>query len=387
MSKELNLKIVADEKIPFVKDAFSSLGECRLFPGRSIKSEHLKRADLLLVRSVTPVNQDLLKGTSVKMVASATIGFDHIDLDYLTGHQIQFAHSPGGNAKSVAEYVMVAILEFTLKNGKALEDLSLGVVGIGNIGSIVVEMGMGLGLTVLKNDPLLAENSGDNSYFPLDKILQCDIITLHVPLTKSGRHKTHHLFDEATINKLQPSALLINTSRGPVVDNLALKEALINQRISAAVLDVWENEPNIDLELLNHVFIATPHVAGYSLDGKANCTNLVYQKVCEFFGLEPTWIVKDSLPEIGNSIIEINNTDTSDVESLHQIMENIYSIKQDNLRMRSSLFESQNNAANEFDRLRNNYPIRREFWNYHVSVPESSSLMSKLHALGFWTRY
>ncbi len=378
------IHIVADEKIPFVKAAFSHIGDLTLLPGRSISKEHLKNADLLLTRSVTQINRYLLETSRVKMVASATIGTDHVDLEYLNSHDIQFAFAAGGNAKSVAEYVMAAILEFAVKQGKRLSNLSLGIVGIGNIGRLVARMAEGLGITVLKNDPPLAEKTNERYFFPLTEIAKCDIVTIHVPIIKSGSYKTNHLFDQELMSKLQPGSLLINTSRGAVVANLALKEALTNKNISAAILDVWENEPNIDIELLNQVFIATPHIAGYSLDGKTNCTEIIYRKVCEYFGFTPKWKPQDSLLEPDNAQLEYNDLNLPDLEFLHKIVKNTYDIKKDDSRMRSRLIESGRNVAAEFDRLRNDYPIRREFRNYQIEVQKNRKLLLlKLQALGF----
>ena len=385
MVKGSKIHIVADEKIPFVETVFSHISDLTLLPGRSISQEHLKYADLLLTRSITRVNRNLLETSRVKMVASATIGADHVDLQYLNSHDIQFALATGGNAKSVAEYVVAAILEFAVKKyDKSLNNLSLGIVGVGNIGRLVARMAEGLGLKVLENDPPLAEKTNGKSYLPLAEIVKCDIVTIHVPLTKSGPTKTLHLFDEELLAELQPGSLLINTSRGAVVDDLALKEALTNKKITAAVLDVWENEPNIDIKLLNQVFIATPHIAGYSLDGKANCTGIIYRKVCEYFGFTPKWKPHDSLPEPDNTQLEYTDSNLSDLEFLHKIVKNTYDIKKDDTRTRSKLIESGINVATEFDRLRNDYPIRREFRNYQIEVQRTRKwLLPKLQALGF----
>jgi erythronate-4-phosphate dehydrogenase len=380
----MKLRIVADPKISFVEEAFSQLGQLILVPGRKISRHDLKDADLLLVRSVTRVGKDLLEGTPVRMVATATTGTDHVDLEYLESRRIGFASAHGGGSTSVAEYVLAAILELAVQTKRRLGELSLGVVGVGNIGSIVVRMAEGLGMTVLKNDPPLAEQTGDKSFLPLDRILAADIVTLHVRLTKSGSHKTYHLFDSEVISRLASHATLINTSRGSVVDSLALKRALIDNRIYGAVLDVWENEPNIDVELMKKLHIGTSHIAGYSLDGKANCTALIYRSVCEFLGFSTTWRPADSLPEVKAKTVRLGEAEDSENELLLQLVRQIYDIRRDDADLRSLENLPVENLAASFDRLRDEYHIRREFRNTEVIVPDKKkALVPKIEALGF----
>lgn len=382
----MKLKIVADENIPFVIDAFANIGNVELFPGREIESAMLKNADVLLVRSVTKVDAKLLHGSKVKMVCSATIGVDHIDTDYLVGENIAFANAAGSNANSVAEYVMAAVLELTVRFDRRLPELKIGVVGVGNIGKIVARKAADLGMTVLHNDPPLARQTGAPHFLPLHDLMQADIITLHVPLTRSGRDKTYHLFDEHRIAMMKPESVLINSSRGAVADNKAVKNALSAHHLKTAVLDVWENEPTIDRELLSMVELGTPHIAGYSLDGKANGVFQVYQAVCSYFNIEPQWQPAKSLPEPEKKEIRLPD-DTSRSESLlANAIGQIYDIRRDDTNLRKILTLSETEAARHFDQLRKTYPVRREFHHTTVILPrEKRNLASALNVLGFRT--
>ncbi|MFC1783155.1 4-phosphoerythronate dehydrogenase [Planctomycetota bacterium] len=279
------MKIVADENIAYVKDIFAPLGLIECIPGRPMTCGALKEADVLLVRSVTRVDADLLEGSAVRFVGTCTIGTDHIDLDYLKKRGIAFADAVGSNANSVAEYVLTAILVLARQKGWDLNGKTLGIIGVGNIGSIIEKKAPALGLKVLPNDPPLHRKTADPRFVSLDQALQADIISLHVPLTASGPDPTFHLLNENNLPRLKPHTVLINTSRGPVVDNNALKNCLTARTIGPTVLDVWENEPNIDQQLLDLVAIGTAHVAGYSLDGKANGAAMLHAAVCDFFNL------------------------------------------------------------------------------------------------------
>jgi erythronate-4-phosphate dehydrogenase len=294
------MKIVADPNIPFVREAFGALGEIVFVPGRQMDAAIVRDADLLLVRSVTPVNAALLDGSRVKFVATATIGTDHIDLDYLQSRSIGFSSAAGSNANSVAEYVVTAMLEVAHRRKFRLRDKTLGVIGVGNVGTRVSRYAEALGMRVLRNDPPRARTERLTDFVPIERVLSdADIITLHVPLTKEGAHATHHMVAKDTLAALEDRRpILINTSRGAVVDNKALLKAIDGERLGGVVLDVWENEPNISPELLDVVEIGTPHIAGYSFDGKANGTQMIYEAACKFFGIEPSRMSKrDSIKE------------------------------------------------------------------------------------------
>ena len=232
------MKIVADENIRYVSEAFSAMGEVVLRPGRAIIADDVRDAEVLLVRSVTQVNQDLLGGSAIRFVATATIGEDHIDRAYLARNNVGFSSAPGCNANSVGEYLVASLLHLAEKYDFDLRDKSMGIVGVGNVGSNVARKAAALGMTVVLNDPPLAEATSDAKYRPLEEILACDIITTHVPITKDGPHPTWHLVDESFLGTMKPGSILINSARGPVVDNMALLAALKSNHLLGAVLDV-----------------------------------------------------------------------------------------------------------------------------------------------------
>ena len=278
------MKIIADKKIYKAEAFFSGLGDLELVDGREINKALLKTADVLLVRTVTSINKELLQGTSIKFVGSATAGFDHIDQNYLEQNDIQFVYAPGGNAGSVADYVMTVLGMLAEKNNKRVCDMSVGIVGVGNVGGKVFEEAKKLAINVQLNDPLIKE--ADFIGVELDALMDMDIISLHLPLTYSGKHKTHNLFDTKRIAKLKPGTILINTARGDVVDEAAILTALTKKQLGSYVVDVWQNEPALNIDLLEFATIGTPHIAGYSLMGKYNSTLMVYKGLCDFFGLE-----------------------------------------------------------------------------------------------------
>lgn len=357
--------IVADENIPQVKNAFGQFGDVRLFHGRSITNKDLTDADVLLVRSITKVDKNLLEGTKVKFVATATIGTDHIDKDYLNNAGIQFADAAGCNAYSVAEYVISAITEILLFNRQKFQGRTLGIIGYGNIGTKVDAFARSLGIDTVINDPPLKRKTGDDKFKSLQEALNCDIITFHVPLNKGGVDNTVHLLNENNIKIIKDGALLINSSRGPVVDNEALKNELKKNKRFNVILDVWENEPSLDKELLRITDIATPHIAGYSYEGKLNSTLFVYNKFCEYVGIEKTW-KPDYLP-IPNNFIRPPRIENN-VELMKYILNNIYDITEDSNKLKEGLKSGDDQFPRFFDNLRKNYRIRREFFNYKIDA-------------------
>ncbi len=358
------MKIVADENIPYAEEAFSTIGDVTLVPGRNVCS--LKDTDALIVRSITKVDAELLSDSAVKFVGTSTIGYDHIDQDYLREHTIGFASAPGSNSNSVAEYVVAALLVYAADKGIGLAGRSIGVVGVGNVGSKVVKKCESLGMTVLKNDPPLQEKTQNPSFLPLDEVICADFVTLHVPLTRVGNYPTYHLAGKDFIGAM--NGVFINTSRGSVVDETVLSGALGNT-VEAAVLDVWEHEPDIDTSLAVRVS-GTPHIAGYSFDGKVNGTQMMYDAVCNHFGIEPVWNAADSMPP-GK---EITCSGRTDEDLLRDAVFQVYDIRKD--------FEVFRKRMTEFDRLRKEYPIRREFPTTEVTVKGNASII-KLQGLGF----
>lgn len=358
------MKIVVDENIAFGSEAFGGLGEITLVHGRSLENKQLKDADALIVRSITKVNEVLLKGSNVKFVGTATIGTDHIDKDYLRENNIEFADAAGCNAFSVAEYIFSAIFSIYNRSGISHVGKSLGVIGVGNVGSKVARMGEALGFKVLKNDPPLQRASGGDEYCSLDEALNADIITCHVPLNKEGIDKTIHLIDEGKMKLIRDGSLLINSSRGPVVDNQALKKSIREKKIYT-VLDVWEGEPKLDSELLSLVDIGSSHIAGYSMEGKVNGTVLVYNKLCNFLRAEASW--KPKYPDIPEDTFEIHKV-KNDSDLFDRLFRQIYDIQFDNNLMKNALQLGEDEVPKYFDSLRKNYRIRREFSNYKLRI-------------------
>ncbi|MBN2376801.1 MAG: 4-phosphoerythronate dehydrogenase [Sedimentisphaerales bacterium] len=393
------MKIVADENIPFAQQAFSHLGDVLLLPGRSLSHEHLKNADILLVRSITNVNSQLLDGTPVRFVGTATIGTDHIDLPYLNRRGIAFADAAGSNANSVAEYVITALLNLAQKHQFQLAGKSIGIVGLGNIGSKLEKFAQALKMNVIPNDPPLQRKTAHPRFQPLSQALQADFVTLHVPLTRTGTDPTWHLINDQNLTTLKPSAFLINSSRGPVVDNLALKNALAQNQLAGAVLDVWENEPEIDLDLLKLTEIATPHIAGYSFDGKTNGTALLHAAACHFLQIPNHLQINQLLPPPPTPQITLDNPPPSDQQPpsvqkpnatdqllLLQAFNAIYNITLDDDNLRKISAQPPKNRRKFFDQLRKNYPIRREAPNTHVKLTHPNpALTAQLAQLGFQT--
>ncbi len=378
------MKIIADENIPFVAECFSSIGKVEVVPGREITPGVVADADVMLVRSITPVGADLLAGSKVRFVGTATIGFDHIDIEYLSRNKIGFALAPGSNANSAAEYVIAALLNIAKRHSIDLEGKSIGIIGVGNVGGRVAKKASALGMKLLLNDPPLQRQTGDPKYLPIEKLFDCDFVTLHTPLTFEGEDKTFHLADERFFESLKTGCIFVNASRGGVVDSSALKTAIEESRLQTTVLDVWENEPNIDVELLDMVDIGTPHIAGYSLDGKIAGMIMIYKEACEYFELEVKFDIDSFLPVPAIPELKINTQSVSEQDVLLGAVERIYDIKTDDAKLRQIFEENIKKRGNFFDGLRKNYPVRREFQNTRIIVEDkNSSLARKLKGIGF----
>ena len=362
------LNIIVDENIAFANSAFNQFGSVTLLSGRQITNSVLKDIDILIVRSITKVYKELLKNTRVKFVGTATIGTDHIDLEHLKVNDIHFADAKGCNAYSVAEYIVAALLNLALRFDFSLQDKSIGIVGVGNVGSKVAAFAEALGMMVLLNDPPLKRNGDNRNFVELDEILKCDIVSLHVPLNLNGIDKTHHFFDKEILSNLKDGAILINSSRGAVINNLDLLTFIQNKKLKV-VLDVWEKEPDIDIELLKKVLIATPHIAGYSYEGKVNGTKMVYESLCKYLDEKITFNFKLDTPP--NSILhfEVENRIES---ALNGLISKIYSIKNDNDKMKKSCIMNMQERIEYFDLQRKNYPNRREFDNYSINSAKLS---------------
>jgi erythronate-4-phosphate dehydrogenase len=370
--KQVLMKLVVDENIVKGKEAFSQFGDVQLVNGREITHKTVQDADVLITRSVTKVNKSLLHNSKVKFVGTATIGTDHVDSDYLESQGIYFANAPGCNSSSVAEYVFAGLSHLSEKDDFHLKDKSIGIVGIGNIGSKVLMFSQALGMKTVINDPPLERNGFIADFSSLDEVLKCDIVTLHVPLNKGGIDNTFHLIGKNELEKLQDGAILINTSRGEVVDNIALNELAQNKSLKL-ILDVWENEPNPIFELITKAEIATPHIAGYSYDGKLNGTKMVFEELNKFMGLNFKWNFSASKEKI---VLNCSGAESEKV-MLNSIYKSVYNILEDDKRFRDNVLFSENPDRN-FDLLRKNYPKRLEFCNFAVKINDKTKRFAKM---------
>jgi erythronate-4-phosphate dehydrogenase len=371
------LTIIADEDIPFLKGVLEPYADVLYMSGNQIGKVQAEKADALLIRTRTKCNKSLLKDSSVKFIATATIGFDHIDTEYCSLRGIHWENAPGCNSSSVQQYIIAALLEFAFQNNYNLDGKTLGIIGVGNVGSKVEQAAKLLGLNVCLNDPPLARQETGNRFVSLDELLAVsDIISLHVPLSMNGVDKTYHLFNNNILHKAKKGAWIINSSRGEVVKTAALKTALKTGFLGGAILDVWENEPHIDEDLLRMLFIATPHIAGYSLDGKANGTAHVVRALARFFGLPAEDFYPEQLPEPLVPSLTINGSGKSGIQVLHEAVKHTYAIMNDVSLLRES--------PENFEKHRGNYPLRREFKAYNLNLSHcNSDTIDTLTKLGF----
>ncbi len=377
------MKIIADQQIPHVAQAFSAFAEVMLCNGREITAEKIQHADVLLLRSVTVVDANLLEDTQVKFVASATSGLNHIDLDYLQENNIGLAHARGSNARSVAEYVLSSLFVLADQDDFKFKDKTVGVIGCGEVGSRVVELLEALGVKVIMNDPPLQDKSGDAQYRDIHEIFSADIITLHVPLTSDGSYPTQNLVDAKFLSQLNDDIILLNAARGGVINEAALKNHLASHKNMKVVLDVWEDEPNIDLELLTEIDIGTPHIAGYSTDGKIHATEMIFGSVCEFFKLDYKWDPVFELP--AENCLELPlGSELDNQDAIQMAILASYDVRGDSASLRQLPGISIELRSQYFDELRKNYPVRREFPATVVHLPEDrKTLAGKLRQLGF----
>lgn len=373
------MKVVADENIAFVKEAFSEFGEVVTVPGRMINRELLADANILLVRSITPVNRELLEDTTVKFVASATIGVDHVDTEYLKEKSIGFAYAPGSNAESVAEYVISALFLLSSKMNRPLQQMTLGIVGVGNIGSKVYRYAEALGIRCLLNDPPKKKMTGSEIYISLNQLVEeSDILTFHVPLITSGEYNTYHLVNHELIARMKKNAILINTSRGKVFDEKSIRAE--RARLGGLVLDVWENEPNINSEIFKIADIGTPHIAGYSSDGKIRGTKMIYDAACAFFFSKPKWQIPENY--ISEVVKQIDVC--SSAQPITDAVLNAYSIEEDHKSLSEIVEMEKTEQGKFFDNLRRNYPGRREFPHFLIKcLPAQKEEAKIISELGF----
>ena len=378
------MKIVADENIPYVREAFASLGEVVTCSGRAMDAAQVRDAELLLVRSVTKVGAGLLDGSKVRFVATATIGEDHIDRPYLENHGIAFANAPGSNANSVGEYITAALLTLADWRGFKLQNKTLGIIGHGNVGKRIEAKARALGMRYILNDPPLQRETGDDKYRPISELLEVsDIITTHVPLTQEGPDATYHLMNRDFFERAKTGVIVMNTARGAVAHGSDLRDALESGKVGACVLDVWENEPNIDLNLFANLALGTPHIAGYSFDGKVNGTRQIHEAACAFLGVTSDWDPEPLLPTPDHPEIRVEGA-ASTMDAVRAAVLTVYDIRKDDKALRQIITMPPANRGTWFDSLRKNYPRRREFRNTRVIVePSDSETQEVLANLGF----
>ncbi len=374
------IRVVADENIPAIDRALPGEVELRLLAGREIGPDAVRDADALLVRSVTRVNAELLEDSSVRFVASATAGLDHVDTTWLQRKGIPFAWAPGSNAESVAQYVAAALLHIEERQGRALAGRTIGIVGAGQCGSRVERIAKALRMSPRLCDPPLAREGGEKAYFDLSSLADVDFLTLHVPLTASGPDRTVDLISGDFIERMRPGSILINASRGGVVDEAALIRSVDGKHLGGAAIDAWMGEPRIDRGLLSRVWLGTPHIAGYSADGKFRGTAMIAEAFASHFGLEMTWTPECELPA---TEVELS-LEQGDRAALRRLVRRAYPIERDATALASTMAMPPDDAAREFDRLRKAYPIRREFGAYRVMLSEEEAgLAQVLRDLGF----
>lgn len=336
------MKVIVDNKIPYIKGLIETLAEEVVYlPGKEFTPEAVKDADALLIRTRTHCNRQLLEGSKVRFIGTATIGFDHIDTDYCQEAGITWSNCPGCNAGAVEQYVHAALLLLQQEKGLQLKEACIGIVGVGHVGERIRHLAERIGMKVLLNDPPRADE-GELGFSSLNTLAeQCNVLTFHTPLIREGKYKTFHLAGQTFFQELQRKPYLLNTSRGEVIDTQALLDALDTGSVSGAVIDVWENEPHINRELLDKAFIGTPHIAGYSADGKANATRMVLEAFCRFFHKPINFHL--TLPEISRPPL----SGEEDFRFLQQ-----YNPHADYERLRAH--------PERFEQLRGDYPLRRE---------------------------
>lgn len=375
------MRILADENIPLVDAFFAEFGDIHRMPGRRINRAALEQADVLLVRSVTRVDRELLEGSRVRFVGTCTIGTDHLDLDYFAEAGIAWASAPGCNARGVVDYVLGSLLALAEGEGVDLSSRCYGVVGAGEVGGRLVEVLRGLGWEVKVCDPPRQTREACG-FVSLDEIIEtCDVISLHTPLILGGAHATFHLLDQARLERLRAGSWLINASRGAVVDNTALRNQLAQRQDIQAVLDVWEDEPQVNVELAELCWIATPHIAGYSLDGKLRGTAQIYQAFCASKGLVPKLELAALMPSAPLRGLSFADTASAD-ELLATVCRAVYDPRRDDAAFRRTLGGDDEQRRMGFDQLRKDYPPRREIDGLEMDVAGQASLEQVVRALG-----
>lgn len=372
-----DMKIIIDDKIPYIKGALEPFAEVLYLPGKDTTPEIAKDADAIITRTRTICDQNLLQNSKVKFIATATIGFDHIDTDYCKQTGIEWTNAPGCNSESVNQYIASALVSWSMKKRQDLQGMTIGIVGVGNVGSKVAKTCEILGMNVLLNDPPRARKEGPEQFVSLKTIQEkADIITLHVPLNSEGEDATYHIANKDFLKSLKKKPLLINSCRGEVCDSKAIFNAIKNGDIVDFVADCWENEPDIDRELMKLTTYGTPHIAGYSKDGKANGTKMSIRAISRFFnlGIDNWEPLNVELPN--NTVIDIDGNQRRGYSILAEAILSTYDIENDDDLLKET--------PQLFEKLRGDYPVRREFATYTINAKNiKKETLNKLKQLGF----
>ena len=371
------IKVVADSKIPFLRGVLEPYADIQYMPGRDISSDQIRDADALIIRTRTKCNKELLEGSNVKFIATATIGFDHIDTDYCASRKITWQNAPGCNSSSVEQYVLAALLVLSAEKNFSLAGSTIGIIGVGHVGTKIKRIAKLLGMNIHLNDPPRERQEGGSDFVTPERIIQeSDIISFHVPLIMTGQDKTFHMVNNMFLNDLRKKVHLINTSRGEVIEEKALKNAIVSGKLGSVVLDVWENEPLVNKDLLEIVNIATPHIAGYSLDGKANGTKMSVRALSKFFNLGLDHWTPDSIPMPLDNKIVVNATGKNLEAIINEAVLKTYNILEDDATFRKSI--------SSFEERREHYPPRREYGAYTIQLlNDHESAGNVLMELGF----
>ncbi|MEW9808946.1 MAG: 4-phosphoerythronate dehydrogenase [Candidatus Symbiodolus clandestinus] len=369
------MRLLVDALVPAAKQLFAPLGELQMLPGRAITNQHCASVEALIVRSTTAVTPTLLAGSSVQFVGSTTAGIDHIDTHWLQQQGITFSHAPGCNAIAVVEYVLTALLWLAQRKQFALPDKTVGIVGVGHIGSLLQQRLQLLGVNTLLCDPPRQARGDPGPFWPLSHLVQqADILTFHVPLQRTGPDATWHLVDSALLAALPPQRILINSSRGAVIDNAALLAALNRGKSCSVILDVWEQEPALSLPLLKQTTLATAHIAGYTLEARFNGVFSIYRDLCQHYGLSPR-ITDEALLPVNQKTVTLSGP--WHWQQLIPLTEQLYSIARDDSALRRLA-----HRPGGFDWLRAHYPERRQWSSLRVAC-DNQQTAEQLQQLGF----
>jgi erythronate-4-phosphate dehydrogenase len=370
------MKIFYEDSMPYAAEFFTELGDCQVFSHKTIDADLIAEADVLLVRSTTKVNESLLsKARRLKFVGTATAGTDHVDRDFLALQGIHFQSAGGCNAIAVAEYVLSALSIINAQFNWNWQDKTVGIVGAGFVGTALQKKLDALGISYKLCDPPLQERGDPRQFVDMDAIMQCDVITLHVPLISGGHYPTEHLFDESRLSQLSNEQWLINACRGEVLDNAAALRLFQSGQKLNLVLDVWENEPSINLDLIPYVALTTAHIAGHTIEGKARGTEMLYHALCQFYQRANTKVLRDYLPLMSTELMLNPQLDFR--QNVQKLILEVYDISKDSEHFKMTLHD-----AEQFRYIRKHYPIRREFSALKVNTGNFARTEA-IYALGF----